>query len=186
MKTLAWMLGPLAATLVACAGAQTEPAGPVELPDDDLCGEHADRRGEDDAPPAVGDAPEAAPRDERLPPEGELAGRVARADLLAVLDAGPGAFLAGIEVRPVFRGSRFSGWEIERFDPSDARVGAAPLRPGDVVASVNRIELERPEDLHHVWGELRTAKELSIEGDRAGAGFVLRYLIVDDVVQSAP
>lgn len=143
------------------------------------------------AAPASGSIPiEDAENDDALapvepPPAPEPAaiggGPIARAELTEVLDAGPGRFLAGIEVEPVFVERRFDGWRLLVFSPRDPRIGAAPLGPGDVIRRVNDKPIGRPEQLQTVWDELRTADELVIEGLRAGAPFELRY-----VISSAP
>jgi len=105
----------------------------------------------------------------------DAAGVIPRPDLLAVLDRGPGQFLVGIVVEPVFRGKQFAGWEIVSFDPADARFGAAPLEPGDIVTAVNARSISRPRQLQAVWDELRAAQALIIEGERGGQAFALRY-----------
>ena len=127
------------------------------------------------ATPARSEATPAKPA--KPPPEipTEAAGVIARTELIAVLDRGPGRFLAGIEVEPVFEGKQFTGWEIVRFEPADARFGAAPLAPGDVVTAVNTKSISRPRQLQAVWDELRAANALVIEGERGGSPFALRY-----------
>ena len=96
-------------------------------------------------------------------------------ELDSVLDAGPGVFLAAVEVRPVFRGKAFRGWEL--VDIRTPRLAASPLRRGDLITSVNDRSLKRPEDLHTVWDELRAASELVVAGVRSGQDFSLRYRI---------
>jgi hypothetical protein len=123
-------------------------------------------------------AAEAAP--EQAPAAGEdSAGTVPRASVLAVLDAGPGVFLAGLDLEPVFRERSFAGWQIARFSPRDERVGRAPIRDGDIIFTVNARSLERPEDLHRVWDDLRVAREIVVVGERGGAPLHLRYHIQD-------
>jgi type II secretory pathway component PulC len=158
-----------AALAAACAPAhRPAPSAPVEgeLEDDEL------------AAASAGAAQAAAPsRSERLPTDGELAGTIARNELTAVLELGPGHLLGGIEVTAVKAGPRFVGWQLDRYAPTDARVGGAPLRRGDIVAAVNDRPIERPEQLQEVFEHLRTADELVIHGERDGRAFRLRYAI---------
>jgi S1-C subfamily serine protease len=104
---------------------------------------------------------------------------VHRRDLVAVLDAGPGAFLAGIDMKPHFREQRFSGWEIVQFWPDDPRYAAVDIRPGDVVSEVNGKPIMRPEQLFEIWTELRSADAIVVVGQRGGERFELSYEIVD-------
>lgn len=116
-------------------------------------------------------------RQEPAQPGPRAGGAVSRAAMIEVLDAGPGAFLAGIEMNAHFRDKRFDGWEIVRFWPGDARYAAVDVRPGDIIASVNGQGLQRPENLFEVWTALREADEIVVSGVRGGAPFELRFAI---------
>src|SRR5438067_1322839 len=111
----------------------------------------------------------AAPPDAALPPA-----VIPRAELVRVLDAGPGAFLQHVDTQPRFVAGRFHGWRLVTFFPGDARFAAGPLRAGDVVTRVNGRVLERPEQLMQVWQALRSGKELTVEVERSGAPRTLR------------
>lgn len=170
-RRLMWRAALAAAACAGCGGAPAgrpgaapvAPRGPsAHRAADPAPARAADRR-RADVQPAVSRAP--AP------------GTIARADLLAVLDAGPGRFLAHVDVSPVFRGGAFAGWRIERFAPIDARLRGAPVRPGDVIVQVNGRPIARPEQLQRVWDDLRLADELVIDGERGGAPFRIRYRI---------
>lgn len=119
-----------------------------------------------------------------------LTGTVSRAALLEVLDAGPGAFLAGIEMNAHFgdqRGDkRFDGWEIVRFWPDDPRYVAVDVRPGDVISTVNGKSFQRPENLFEIWTALRGADEIVVSGSRAGAPLELRFRIEGAPPAAAP
>lgn len=110
-----------------------------------------------------------------------LTGEVSRAALIEVLDAGPGAFLAGVEMNAHFgehRGDkRFDGWEIVRFWPGDRRYASVDVRPGDIIATVNGKAFQRPENLFEVWTSLREADEIVVSGSRNGAPLELRFRI---------
>jgi hypothetical protein len=115
----------------------------------------------------------------------EPAGTLPRAELVRVLDAGPGAFLQHVDVQPRFRAGHFYGWRVVSFFPDDPRFAAAPrprpILPGDVVMRVNGRALERPEQLVQAWQALRapTVRELVVELERAGVVHALRWAIVD-------
>ena len=159
--------------VAACAGAAAPgPMAPTAYDEDDPCAAHAP------APtPAPAPAAEPARADRSLPPPGSSAGEIERPALHDVLEAGPGRFLAGIEVEPVFREQRFAGWQIVRFEPADPRIARAPLAAGDIVLAVNARSIAKPQQLQRVWEDLRTASELVIAGERSGAAFELRYAI---------
>jgi hypothetical protein len=97
---------------------------------------------------------------------------IARAELDAALDAGPGRFLGTFEIRARVVGGRFAGWEIVR-----APWDTLDLLPGDLVRRVNRRTMERPLELESLWGELRTADALELEVERGGEVFALRIAI---------
>lgn len=106
-------------------------------------------------------------------------GQVSRDQLLVVLDQGPAAFLAGVELQPYFREQRFAGWQIVRFWPGDPRFAAVDIEPGDVVTAINGREIMKPQHLFEVWSELRDAAEIVVSGQRASTRFELRFEVVD-------
>lgn len=119
-------------------------------------------------------APAAAPaEDERRPvaPPGKglRAGTIARAQLVAVLDAGPGNLLRQLEVAPRMSGDRFVGWQLVQLLDGSQWLHDVDVAPGDVLLAINGQPLARPEQLQSVWDGLRTANEVSAQlwrGDR--------------------
>jgi len=132
--------------------------------------------------PACGGAPPAVARNEP-PPEPPVlalpnAGVILRADLDAVLDQGPGAFLARVEVEPVMEGDAFVAFQVAALhDP--AMFDGVDLMPGDRLVSINGQSIERPEHAMTVWSSLRVASELTVVVSRAGQPHELRFAIVD-------
>lgn len=149
----------LACLLIAC-GPRAQPRDP-SWQDEDL----------DDQAAAV-EPPEPAP----APLESRRGGEIPRAELEAVLDAGPGKFLQAVRVEPRFDGNRFLGWAILAFVPDD-RFAGIDLRPGDLVVAVNGQMVARPEQLGAVWESLRQAAAVVIEARRDGEPFELRFEI---------
>lgn len=154
------MSRPIAATLVAlavaaCGGDQPEPTLRVE---------ESSLIGIDDPAP---------------PPEPACPGdAIARADLNAVLDAGPAPLLAAVETRARQRDGRFVGFEIVAFTRGEPPACPA-LRVGDVIAAVNGRAIERPEHLFEVFQALRGATAIEFELVRENARTTLRYVIVE-------
>ena len=105
-----------------------------------------------------------------------------RTALNAALDAGPGAFLARVDVRAARAAGRFVGWEILSLWPN-ARI---ELRPGDVVLAVNGRTLERPESLPALFKELRAAREVVVDYRRGLDRREARFPVVEDAGTIGP
>ncbi len=106
-------------------------------------------------------------------------GAIRRADLLAVLDAGLGRFLQGVETEASLVDGRFVGFRLVSLYPDDPRFRGIDLAPGDVVVRVNGLSVERPEQAFQAWDGLRVASQLLIEYLRAGERREIRFDIVD-------
>jgi type II secretory pathway component PulC len=142
--------------LIGCGGAQPATTAPVE----------------ESSLAAINEAPTRAPAP-ACPGD-----TISRADLTAVLDAGPAPLLAMVETRPRHRGGRFIGFEIVDFTGGEPPSCPA-LRTGDVLVSVNGRPIERPEHYFEVFQLLRSAAELKIEIVRGGKPTTLSYTIKD-------
>lgn len=104
---------------------------------------------------------------------------VDRAKLVAVIDAGLGRFLRGVETKPYFIQGRFAGFEIISMYSEDERFKVIDPKPGDVVLRVNGKRIERPEQAIAVWESLRVASELRIAFLRDHKVQEVRYPIHD-------
>jgi hypothetical protein len=130
-------------------------------------------------------APPAAPRDPPRDPPRTAApagkavrtGTIARARLVAVLDAGPGMFLRQLEVAPRMAGDRFIGWQLVQLIDHAGPLTEVDVAPGDVLLAINGKPLERPDELQIVWDSLRTANELTAQLSRGDARVELRFTI---------
>jgi type II secretory pathway component PulC len=129
-----------------------------------------------------GGAPPPRVRAEAPPPEPEpvatSSGVIHRAELDAVLDAGPGAFLTRLEIEPVMEGESFVAFQVAALH-DEAMFSGVDLLPGDRLVSVNGQSIERPEHAMTVWSSLRVASELRVVVIRAGASRELRFAIID-------
>jgi len=104
-------------------------------------------------------------------------GSVSRQALAAVLDGGPGAFLAaGVALEPTFAADRFEGWEIRAL-PADGRYAAVDIGVGDIVTKVNGKLFQRPEEFEDLWESLRFASELTVDYTRHGEPRQLKFAI---------
>jgi type II secretory pathway component PulC len=106
-------------------------------------------------------------------------GAIPRTELAKVLDASPGYFLQHVQTEPRFAKGHFHGWRVVSFFPGDARFAGVDLQAGDVVTRVNGKPIEQPDQFMAVWTELRGAKELVVDVERAGAARTLRWTIAD-------
>jgi type II secretory pathway component PulC len=113
-----------------------------------------------------------------LPAPVEPAGVIRRADLDVILEQGPGAFLARVEIEPVMEGDAFVAFQVLALHDATMFAGV-DLLPGDRLVSVNGQTIERPEHAMTVWSSLRVASELTVVVSRAGEMRALRFPIVD-------
>ena len=116
-------------------------------------------------------------RPEAPPGKGLRAGTIERAQLIAVLDSGPGNFLRQLEVAPRMNGSRFVGWQLVQLLDHAGPLHDVDVIPGDVLLAVNGKPLSRPDQLQSVWDSLRTANELRAQLWRGDAKLELAFAI---------
>jgi type II secretory pathway component PulC len=160
--------GLLAVVAVLACGPRASNA--PRTPDDDL-----DRPAtEAAAKPAT---PPDHPRGVAPPGKGLRTGTIARARLVAVLDAGPATFLRQLEVAPRLSGNRFVGWQLVQLIDHAGPLHEVDLVPGDVLLAINGKPLSRPEQLQTVWDSLRTANEVTAQLSRGDQPLELRFTI---------
>jgi S1-C subfamily serine protease len=121
--------------------------------------------------------PSAAPRIIAPPGKGLRTGTIARARLVAVLDAGPATFLRQLEVAPQLSGDRFIGWQLVQLLDHTGPLHDLDLVPGDVLMAINGKPLSRPEQLQTVWDSLRTANQVTAQMSRGAMALELRFAI---------
>jgi hypothetical protein len=130
----------------------------------------------DPAHPADPPRPVAAPRPAVAAP-GVRTGTIARARLVAVIDAGPGTFLRQVEVAPRMAGDRFVGWQLVQLLDRGGPLREVDLSPGDVLIAVNGKPVARPEQLWALWDSLRTANEVTAQLQRGDQPLELRFTV---------
>ena len=113
------------------------------------------------------------------PGKGLRSGTIARDRLIAVLDAGPGAFLRQFEVNAKKHGDRFVGWELVQLvgQPSANPLYDVDLVPGDVLLTINGKPISRPDQLNTVWETLRTSNEVTAELWRGRTKLTLAFAV---------
>jgi len=129
------------------------------------------------AAPAEATEPRDEPRTAPAPGKGLRTGTIARARLVAVLDAGPAMFLRQLEVAPRLSGDRFVGWQLVQLIDRQSPLRDVDLVPGDVLLAINGKPLSRPDELQTVWDSLRTANEVMVQLSRGDQKFELRFTI---------
>jgi hypothetical protein len=159
----------LAAALAACGPKVAPPPVAADL---DLA-----PRAAGDPPPREPSPPPPPARPVAPPGKGLRSGTIARVRLLAVLDAGPPAFLRQLEVAPRMSGDRFVGWELVQLVDREGPLADVDVAPGDVLLSVNGRPVSRPDELQLVWDSLRTANELTAQLWRGDTQLVLAFAI---------
>jgi type II secretory pathway component PulC len=159
----------LLALLIAASGCGPKVSTAPRPADDDL-----DRATPVAVAPAA--APE-APRPVAPPGKGLRTGTIARAHLVAVLDAGPASFLRQLEVAPHMSGDRFVGWQLVQLLDRTGPLHDVDVVPGDVLLAVNGQPLSRPEQLQTLWDSLRTANDLTAQLWRGSQRLELHFAI---------
>jgi len=108
--------------------------------------------------------------------------QLARADVVATVDAGLGRFLQKFEMEASLTASgEFTGFRIVRVHDTVAFNGLG-IGPGDIVTSINQRPIERPTEAYEAFVSLRTAPSLDIDYLRGGR---LMHLSLP-IVGSAP
>lgn len=105
-------------------------------------------------------------------------GELARAEVIAVVAQGPQRFIASVQVAAHLDGRRFVGFRIEGFAPDSPLVNSRAVQPGDVILSVNREPLERPEQFMKAWERVDDGDSLEVELLRAGQRLRYRWTLV--------
>jgi S1-C subfamily serine protease len=173
------MRGDLLALTVILAACGPKVSTAPRAFDDDLDRDLA-ARPEAAGAPRTADAPRpgAAPRPAPAAPgKAVRTGTIARARLVAVLDAGPGTFLRQLEIAPRMAGDRFVGWQLVQLLDRGGPLHEIDLSPGDVLVAVNGKPVARPEQLWALWDSLRTANEVTAQLRRGDQPLELRFVV---------
>jgi len=99
-------------------------------------------------------------------------GRLKRADVERVVDAGLGRFLGQVAIEPHLSAGRFTGWSIVGLQPPELWRGV-DLQLGDVVTRINGMPIERDVQAFDAFQAVRHAEQLEVSYLRQGQS--LRY-----------
>jgi hypothetical protein len=113
------------------------------------------------------------------PGKGMRTGTIARDRLIAILDAGPGAFLRQFEVNARLAGDRFVGWElVQLFGAGTSNpLYDVDVQPGDVLITINGKTIAKPDQLQTIWDGLRTSNEVVAELWRGKTKLTLQFAV---------
>jgi len=89
-------------------------------------------------------------------------GQLNRAAFSQVLKAGPQRFIASLRVDAHLKEGRFVGFRLLQFLPNSSLINNGAVRPGDVILSVNKERLERPDQFMRIWEKLEEAQQLEV------------------------
>ncbi|TMQ12584.1 MAG: hypothetical protein E6J90_30815 [Deltaproteobacteria bacterium] len=172
--------GLLALAVLSCAPKVSTTPRPVE---DDLDLQPPQSAAAPATSPAAAPtaAPAGPPRPEAPPGKGLRSGTIARASLVAVLDAGPASFLRQLEVVPQMAGDRFVGWRLIQLIDRAGPLHDLDVVPGDVLLAVNGRPVSRPEQLQALWDSLRTANDVTAQLWRGSQQLELHFTVVPAV-----
>lgn len=104
-------------------------------------------------------------------------GAILRTELNQRIEGGLGRWLQHVEGDRSIAKGRFQGWQIKSLHPQDPCYLKIPLRPADVVTSVNGKGLEKPEQAFEVIERLKTANALVVDYLRDGQPHTMRLEI---------
>ncbi|MEB2313556.1 MAG: hypothetical protein OZ921_21025 [Sorangiineae bacterium] len=116
-----------------------------------------------------GAAPASPPRaaSQPAPATPRAVTELARAEVVAAVDAGLGRFLQHVELEPVLVGGKFEGFRVVTLRPPEFWDGV-DVRPGDVVTQVNGQPIERETQAYDAFQALKTARALEVSLTRDG------------------
>jgi type II secretory pathway component PulC len=109
-------------------------------------------------------------------PEAEGDHRIDRAEYEQVLKDGLQKVMRWYYVKPAYKGSAFIGFQVEDILKEELKKG--PLKPGDVIVTINDLPVERPEHAMAIWRGLWSKKVLTLVLMRKGQKIVYEIPIV--------
>jgi hypothetical protein len=107
-------------------------------------------------------------------------GVLRRSAVVRAVDAGLGAWLAGVDVTASLAGGRFRGWIVKRLYPGDPCYREVDVLVGDLVTRVNGKSVERPEQATEVLASLRSAPAVVVDLLRRGQPRTVTLAISDE------
>jgi S1-C subfamily serine protease len=89
-------------------------------------------------------------------------GTMSRSLLDEVVAQGPQRLIATLQVEPHMVKGRFIGYRIVGLSADSPLLNSRSVLPGDVIMSVNREPIERPEQFMRAWEVVQNAKRLQV------------------------
>jgi type II secretory pathway component PulC len=103
--------------------------------------------------------------------------QVSKADLQRVLAGGPQRMVAAVRVAPHLVKGRFVGFRLEGFAADGPFINNRDIRVGDVLISVNKEPLERPEQFMRAWELVQQAEFIELVVLRGADRLLYRWKI---------
>ena len=91
-----------------------------------------------------------------------IEGTMTRAEVAKVIEAGPQRFIASLRVEPHIVSGKFIGYRLSGVTTDGPLVNSQSVLPGDIIISVNREPLERPEQFMRAWEVAKSAPNLEV------------------------
>jgi len=110
-------------------------------------------------------------------PDQERTYEISRREYEEVLKQGLQKVMRWYFVKPHYVKSAFVGFGVQEVVKEELKKG--PLRPGDIILTVNDLPIERPEHAMAVWRGLWSRKRLKLSLLRKGRKVVLEIPIVE-------
>ena len=100
-----------------------------------------------------------------------------RAQLLQLIQKGPQALIASVEVVPHSVKGQFVGFKITAAQATSPMANSQTIQVGDVLLSVKGHSLERPDQFMRAWGSLAKRKIISVKILRGTQRMQYRWVV---------
>ena len=91
-----------------------------------------------------------------------IEGTMTRAEVAKVIEAGPQRFIASLRVEPHIVKGKFIGYRLAGVTTDGPLVNSQSVLPGDIIMSVNREPLERPDQFMRAWEVAKSASVIEV------------------------
>ncbi|MEE2756046.1 MAG: hypothetical protein VYA30_05275 [Myxococcota bacterium] len=104
-------------------------------------------------------------------------GVLSRAEIQGVLEKGPQAMVASVQVDPVMMNGRFVGFKLVSANAHSVLARSRTVMLGDVLVAINGHGLERPDQFMAAWESIAQTPQLSIRVLRGAEYIEFRWSI---------
>lgn len=104
--------------------------------------------------------------------------KMTRAEVAKVIEAGPQRFIASLRVEPHSVGGKFIGYRLSGVTTDGPLVNSQSVLPGDIIISVNREPLERPDQFMRAWEVAKGADVIEVLLLRGPQRLLYRWTLI--------